>query len=96
MESQIQFLGDIWSELPGQLQVHYSQIMSVLKTKLQASIDLLDGLTPIHADYVGAKFSSKINRHSLLNRGIFALTTKEVLKSSLSEIQVWQFTFQLS
>lgn len=96
MESQVTFLEKVWADLPGDLQIHYEKIMSVLRSKLQSSLDELNRLRPTQIISDATKSTVAAIRYSSRSKVKFAASVKKVMETSLTEIQTWQVTFSLS
>ncbi|KAI4249108.1 MAG: hypothetical protein LQ352_005704 [Teloschistes flavicans] len=89
VEVQIEFLRNVWSDLPDRFQNHFHSILSVINSKLIAANDLLEqtikkpGEQTKHAHaFLGPR--------APLRRGAFALTLKDAIDNTILELDQWQ------
>ncbi|KAL8640699.1 MAG: hypothetical protein Q9228_002413 [Teloschistes exilis] len=89
VEVQVEFLRNVWSDLPGRFQTHFHSILSVINSKLVAANDLLEqvieksGQQTEHAlAFLGSR--GKVRRIP------FALTLKDAIDTTIRELDQWQ------
>ena len=94
MKRQIEFLGSVWNDLDGELQVHQQHVLVVLQGKLQTAISAVDGL---HGN--GKEDSSMkqlMRKKGDVRRVKYATLGKERLRKAMEELKEWSSMFDPS
>ena len=87
IETQVNFLHDVWPSLPGHLQVFYNSLTAVLNTKLSDAINKLDGTIGQRSSH--STIADIMGKEGRLHRGAFATRLKDSLDRTIRDLDQW-------
>ncbi len=88
IEDQITCLQEIWQTFPDYLQVHYNLVFQRLNSKLQESIELIDGVSVRSNGEVSMTGSSR--KKWDYKKSKFVWSSKESIEKAIKELDDWR------
>lgn len=93
-ETQMVFLKKIWHVLDPNFQCNQHLLLSVLETKLQEAVRLLNSITGAKSE--PGSLDRLLMKKGSVRKAKYALHTKDILDRSLSELMEWRALFDPS
>ncbi|KAL8932238.1 MAG: hypothetical protein Q9216_006917 [Gyalolechia sp. 2 TL-2023] len=88
IEVQVKFLHSVWSALPGDLQVHFNSILSIINGKLVQANDFLG--QAIDNEDQQHEHALAVMKKGRLRRAAFAITLRKSIDTTIHELDQWQ------
>lgn len=88
IEVQVNFLHNVWSALPGHLQVHFNSILSIINGKLVQANEFLN--QAIQKEDQQKEHTLAVVTKGKLRRAAFAITLRNSIDTTIRELDRWQ------
>ena len=88
IEAQVNFLHDVWPNLPRRLQIHFNSLLAVINAKLLEATNTLDGTIGQRSSH--SSIADIMRKEGRLHRGAFAMTLKDLLDDTIRDLDAWQ------